>query len=372
MLDEYKRLAQERAKAEAEKAKAIADMNDTEDNLQATIAAAWKQGSDPTGANYYYNYVTGESSWEPPPNWVMNEADNWVRNVDDRGNVYYYNQKSGESRWLPPCLVCGKESERWCSECNGAYCLLDHIGLHEEKATDGTPNDRFVPEYVAHKWTACELEREVLKKGQVYCVECKKRACTKVCIQCWDYYCTQCFGYVHHVGALKRHKNIPYSKAKRGWMCVKAREEGELDYYVNGLTGERTFEKPEDLMTPEEKAILNNFKAHKEAAEQYVKRIDELQHDVEALKYERALAIMNGRPTAIAANRDKSKPKVDKDAVDLKKMATGGFLSSLFGGGTEQAQYRSKLMAPDERKRGKNRSDYIKGILEKVKPIEDD
>ena len=147
--------------------------------------------------------------------------------------------------------------------------------------------------------------------------------------------------------------------------------QGERDYYVNGLTGDRTFEKPDELMTEEELNAKKNFEAHRQAAESYVKRIDELQHDVETLKYERALAIMNGRPTAMAKKTGESK-KVDKDAVDLKKMASGGFFSSLFGGGTEQAQYRSKLMAPDERKRGKNRSDYVKGILENVKPPEDD
>lgn len=366
MLDEYKRLERERLKAEADKQQAVADMNDTEDNLKATIAAAWKQGSDATGKNYYYNYVTGESSWDPPENWVMKESDNWVRNVDDRGNVYYYNQKTAESRWLPPCLVCGKESERWCGNCNAAYCLIDHLALHEQNGgPDGTISDRFIPEYVDHKWSACELEREVLKKGQVYCVECKKRACTRVCIECWDYYCQHCFTYVHHVGNLKNHKHIPYSRARRGWMCVKAKDVGERDYYVNGLTGETTFEKPEDLMTEPELAAKRNFLAHKEAAESYIKKIDELQHDIEGLKYERALAIMNGRPTA-AAKAPKEKSKKDVDAVDLKKLTGGGILS-FFGGGVEKAQYRSRLMAPDERKRGQNRSNYIKSILDQVK-----
>lgn len=367
MLDEYKRLERERLKAEADKQQAIADMNDTEENLQATIAAAWKQGSDATGKNYYYNYVTGESSWDPPENWDMKESENWVRNVDDRGNVYYYNQKTSESRWLPPCLVCGKESERWCSSCSGAYCVLDYVALHGEKLADGTPNDRFLPDYQTHKWSNCEVEREILKKGQVYCVECKKRACTRVCIQCWDYYCAPCFGYVHHVGNLKKHKHISYSQAKRGWMCVKAKDEDEKDYYLNGMTGETTFEKPEELMTPEELALKNNFKAHKEAADNYISKIDQLQHDVEQLKYERALAIMNGRPTAMAKQKEK---KEDKDAVDLNKITKGGFFSSLFGG-TEQAQYRSKLMQPDERKRGKNRSDYVKGVLDHVKVADD-
>jgi hypothetical protein len=84
--------------------------------MKATIAASWKQGSDATGRNYYYNYVTGESRWTPPEDWNVKPADQWVRNVDERGNVYYYNIKTGKSRWLPPCNTCGKQSEKWCME----------------------------------------------------------------------------------------------------------------------------------------------------------------------------------------------------------------------------------------------------------------
>ena len=38
-----------------------------------------KQGSDANGRNYYYNYVTGASQWDPPENWAINLADQWVR-----------------------------------------------------------------------------------------------------------------------------------------------------------------------------------------------------------------------------------------------------------------------------------------------------
>ena len=40
-----------------------------------------KQGSDANGRNYYYNYVTGASQWDPPENWAINLADQWVRHI---------------------------------------------------------------------------------------------------------------------------------------------------------------------------------------------------------------------------------------------------------------------------------------------------
>ena len=81
---------------------------------------------------------------------------------------------------------------------------------------------------------------------------------------------------------------------------------------------------------------------------------------------------MNGRPTASKFEKKEKKVK-DKDAVDLKKLTSGGggFFSGLFGGAA-QAQYRSQLMAPDERRRGKARTDYIKSVLESAGVEEDD
>jgi hypothetical protein len=40
-----------------------------------------------------------------------------------------------------------------------------------------------------------------------------------------------------------------YRKAKLGWICIKSRIEDEKDYYVNGNTGETSYDKPEELMT---------------------------------------------------------------------------------------------------------------------------
>ena len=53
-----------------------------------------------------------------------------------------------------------------------------------------------------------------------------------------------------------------YKKAKLGWMCIKSKVEGELDYFVNGTTGETSYDKPIELMTIQEKVYFDNFKSH--------------------------------------------------------------------------------------------------------------
>ena len=60
-LQAIKDLEAERLRAEEERLQTIEEMKRNEENMKATIAAAWKQGSDASGRNYFYNYVTGES-----------------------------------------------------------------------------------------------------------------------------------------------------------------------------------------------------------------------------------------------------------------------------------------------------------------------
>ena len=215
-------LEAERKLAEEKRDEAQDELRAAEESLQATIAASWNQGSDETGKNYYYNYVTGESRWDPPENWNIKLTDKWVRNVDDRGQVYYYNQMINESRWLPPCAICSMISDRWCAECGVGYCV-EHFDDEHTSA-----------EMSKHTWSVAESEKEKLNRGEVYCNECKKRACSRVCTVCWDYYCDKCFKYVHHSGDLRMHPFISYQKAKKGWVCVKPKDAEDKEYYVNG------------------------------------------------------------------------------------------------------------------------------------------
>ena len=46
------------------KTEAVDERDEQEKALNKTVSSAWKLGSDQNGKNYYYNYVTGESSWK--------------------------------------------------------------------------------------------------------------------------------------------------------------------------------------------------------------------------------------------------------------------------------------------------------------------
>ena len=289
--------------------------------------------------------------------------DQWIRNIDARQNVYYYNQQTAESRWLPPCCICGLESMKFCSDCGVAYCEPDFDRNHGPDADESMTN---------HAWSLTEYEKDKLMPGEIFCIECKRRAAKVMCTSCWDSYCDECFKFIHHIGALRTHKSIPYKKAKKGWMCVRARIQGETDYYVHGTTGETKYEKPEELMTDQERIYFSNFRQHQLAAEEQVKQIEKLQFDLEAVSYERDMilfeALQGGGNVGKVLRKKEGAGGAGGAGEDVLKASMkkggGGGLFSMFTG--LSADYKQKLMRPNERPRGQTQSDYLKELIEKA------
>jgi hypothetical protein len=368
MIDTYNELEGLRSKAERETQEALDEVKQSEENMLATVAGAWKQGSDSQGRNYYYNFISGESSWLPPENWKVKSSELWVRNKDERDNVFYYNIETGESRWLPPCCVCGGFAERYCGDCTVAYCEADFEKNHSGEGVDLAMKD--------HKWTAMETDKDALKPGESHCIECKKRVAKIMCTTCWDPYCADCFRYVHHLGALKNHRPMNYRKAKLGWLCIKARGEDEKDYYVNGTTGETSYQKPESLMTEEEKVHYDNFMTHKVAAEEHVKKIEQLQIDLEGASYERDTILFDaingtGKIGQLLRNRaNKSGKNLTSAGKDEDKKKSSGLFSFLKSGIKIDKNYSKKIMTPNMRERTQTRNDYIQSIIKSAAATE--
>ena len=121
----------------------------------------------------------------------------WLKQLDDRQNVYYYNMQTQESSWLPPCTLCGDQSEKWCQECDTAYCDQHYDEFH---CLDDEPDDDN-KDLREHKWSLVQYEKDVLKPGDIYCLECKRRVAQRMCLECWDAYCDECFRYTQRAAS---------------------------------------------------------------------------------------------------------------------------------------------------------------------------
>ena len=169
-----------------------------------------------------------------------------------------------------------------------------------------------------------------------FCDGVCRRSVQVMCSTCWDPYCVTCFKYVHSTGALKNHIPINYRKAKNGWSCIKANVEGERDYFVNGQTGETSYEKPMELMTPQEKVYFDNFKLHQTAGEEHIKKIDKLQYDLEAASYERDTILFDalngtGKVGQLLKNRNKG--------TDTKQVKTAAVAAAPRKKGTSSSSH---------------------------------
>jgi hypothetical protein len=73
-----------------------------EEDEQARRDSEWDQHvSASSGQVYWFNKVTGESSWVDPRGGVGPEGV-WIPHTDAGGRVYWYNRRTGASAWALP------------------------------------------------------------------------------------------------------------------------------------------------------------------------------------------------------------------------------------------------------------------------------
>ncbi|CAM9732098.1 unnamed protein product [Choristocarpus tenellus] len=103
--------------------------------------------------------------------------------------------------------------------------------------------------------------------GEKYCVDCDFRRVKWACLQCKDAFCDECSARIHGSGHRKTHSLTKYAESRKGWQTVEGRTENEPTFYYNATTAESRFEKPEELMTPEELGEHKKYLEFKEASE---------------------------------------------------------------------------------------------------------
>lgn len=278
----------------------------------------------------------------------------WVKSIDSSRTPFYYNTLTGETSWIPPCSHCQKPSDKWCVQCKAAFCDRHFMKIHLPKADKASQNSIVDTGLENHEFSINEVGtvRAPLKDEEEYCIECQYHVAEVVCRSCWDGYCVPCFQKVHRVGALQTHYPMPYNLARSNWFMIRG-QAGNPDYFFNGTTKESTFEKPIELMNKMEKLYFQNWKQNQSLTEQLTEHIDTLQFELEKTRYDKdkMLLEMNEMSSTFKTNLTMNNQSVDMDA--------------LFGSNpNKQSDYRQMLLNPSNRKRGQARTKYIKELLD--------
>eukprot|EP00644_Phytophthora_capsici_P008047 jgi/Phyca11/510326/fgenesh2_kg.PHYCAscaffold_58_\ len=98
-------VAERKAKEEEAKTVASSEVLEARDFVQNADPASsvWIECRDESsGATYYCNQETGETSWKNPSVVDAKAASDWREFQDSNGSTYYYNLMTGETTWTLP------------------------------------------------------------------------------------------------------------------------------------------------------------------------------------------------------------------------------------------------------------------------------
>ncbi len=154
-------------------------------------------------------------------------------------------KRVGYRRFIPDSKVCAecemKLAVRECRQCDDLYCEECFQRLHKTGQKAGHSGA------IVNPW-----EKDELKEGETYCVECEQRSADRVCDQCGDAYCEHCFKRLHAKGRKAVHTFTTWEDFQTPWEEFWDEDEQRHIYY-NTKTKERRFDKPAALLWGTEK-----------------------------------------------------------------------------------------------------------------------
>eukprot|EP00941_MAST-03F_sp_MAST-3F-sp1_P000252 g252.t1 len=169
------------------------------------ILNAWRQFAEHDGRVYYYNEVTGESTFNPPAHWKYpsdepNKLLYW-KNLDEVKIVGTQTISAEEENICQHCHT--RTARRECNECVSRFCVPCYTAYHQE------------PERHNHTFKIVDpLTERVLR-----CVECEYELARVRCKQCEDVYCFACYQDVHSRGQRTKHTYDEFVEGAK--ICVE-------------------------------------------------------------------------------------------------------------------------------------------------------
>ncbi|KAG7386533.1 hypothetical protein PHYPSEUDO_015543 [Phytophthora pseudosyringae] len=236
-------------------------------------------------------------------------------------------------RGAPLCCDCGHAlARRQCETCGGdQFCEACFTSSH-------TGSKRRT---MTHIWTALDVLRDLLEsETDRYCVECDVRASSRLCNLCGDGFCAGCFDKTHAKGAKRRHTWLPWSVAAQHGDWIEIKDATATTVYFNVETKESTTNKPNVLLSGEERHRLVL------AEREQLQRSRQVELESEVVKLKEQLRELQ------AQERPGSRARTPGESVDTRQGPTSakppkrGVLSRLFG-----RKPPPRALTPEERQR---------------------
>ena len=123
--------------------------------------------------------------------WCLNCFE-YVYDDDEELQKVGYRRFKAESKVCSECEM--KPATQECRQCDDVYCDECNDRLHRAgRKAEHTQS-------IINPW-----EKDELEEGEAYCSECEERKADRICDQCGDPYCDQCFTRTHAKGRKRQH-----------------------------------------------------------------------------------------------------------------------------------------------------------------------
>ena len=160
------------------------------------VLNAWRQRAEADGRVYYFNDITLEATYDPPPHWRLptNEPLKvlYWKNLEDVKHNFCQTITEAENALCRHCHE--RNARRECHECLSRYCVECYIKYHSKEETRH------------HTYDIIEVDEPRV----LLCTKCNERDAQVKCCDEEKVFCQPCFEETHTSGLPAKHKYLNF------------------------------------------------------------------------------------------------------------------------------------------------------------------